>query len=447
MAYSIDDKRPAKIFISHSSVDHDFAKAVIDLLTAIGINQKGCIMCTSESGYGIKVGHDWVNDLFHCFKDYRTYVIIIHSSHLYSSPVSMNEMGAAWVEGCPIFSFLVNGFMESSLSGVLTGNHQGVLVGRKDISPDLDQLKDAVTELFGIESVNEEKWKDIKKDFIRKISSLPADKGFIKKSFDINKVELIHLHNNDIFEDNSKDEQQNVTWQSLLKVLAPALRTPHSENALREELSKAYPGITEDDITEIIDKLHSFGLAEAYTVSSEYEGISVAWTFTEEGRNAYERANNYHSEAIYQNRDKAQVEELMTYFSTYAMDEYIKEGPDYINDYLLISSDMWRGIIGSSAFQIFNPTLNQVLKEFYEIFSPATSHGECYIPANNRKYKLVQPAFGAVNKENEKTIRWLYKSKSVLVDKYNKFIEYIKKYYPEIDLKKTSEEFEQQCNS
>lgn len=82
---------------------------------------------------------DWVDELKRCFTDYITYVIFINSSHLYSSPVSMNEMGAAWVADCPVFSFLVNGFMEGAMAGVFTSNHQGVLVGRKDIAPDLDQ--------------------------------------------------------------------------------------------------------------------------------------------------------------------------------------------------------------------------------------------------------------------------------------------------------------------
>lgn len=91
MHYSESDKRPAKVFISHSSEDKTFAKALLNLLKTIGIDKKESVTCTSEEGYGIKIGRNWDKELKRCFTDYRVYVIIIHSSHLYVSPVSLNE--------------------------------------------------------------------------------------------------------------------------------------------------------------------------------------------------------------------------------------------------------------------------------------------------------------------------------------------------------------------
>ena len=445
MHYPSTDTRPARIFISHADEDNEFAKALITLLSAIGVDAKSSIVCTSESGLGVKIGRNWVDELKKSFTDYRTYVIIIHSSHLYSSPVSMNEMGAAWVLECPVFSFLVNGFMEGSMAGVFTSNHQGVLVGRKDIAPDVDQLRDDVIELFGLSAISDDIWDAVRAEFIKTITKLPADNGVVTDQFDINLVEHIHIHVDPLWGEAGMHEEKDIKWADILKAVEAALRRPHTETAIEESLKNAYPGIAGDDCKSIIDKLHQYGLAETRTVTTEYDGISVAWCFTKKGRDAYARAMNYHLQPLYQERDKAQVLELMTYFSTYAMDEFMKEGPDYVSDILLISSDVWKGIVGGSAFHIFNPSLLAVLKPFYELYFQMTGHGECYEAAGQNKYRLFQPDFGPVNKRDQKTIKWLYDNMPEMRKRYMAFIEYIKAQYPDIDLKITSERFFQDC--
>ena len=445
MAYSETDTRPARIFISHAEEDNEFAKALITLLSVIGIDAKSSIVCTSESGLGVKVGRNWVDELKKNFTDCRTYVIIIHSSHLYSSPVSMNEMGAAWVLECPVFSFLVKGFMEGSMAGVFTSNHQGVLVGRKDIAPDVDQLRDDVTEFFRLSPIQGDAWETARCEFIKTITLLPADNGVVTDQFDINLVEHIHIHVDSFWSEAEKHEEKDIKWADIIKAVETTLRRPHTETAIEESLKNAYPGIVGDDCKAIIDKLHQYGLAETQTVNTEYEGVSIAWCFTKKGRDAYARAMNYHLQPIYQERDKAQILELMTYFSTYAMDEYMKEGPDYISDIILISSDAWKGIVGGSAFQIFTPSLLAVLKPFYELFFQMTGHGECYETAGRDKYRLFQPDFGPVNKQDEKTIKWLYDNMPEMRKRYMTFIEYVKAQYPDIDLKITSERFFQDC--
>ena len=445
MAYSEIDTRPARIFISQADEDNEFANALIILLSALGIDAKSSIVCTSESGLGVKVGRNWVDELKKCFTEYRTYVIIIHSSHLYSSPVSMNEMGAAWVLECPVFSFLVNGFMEDSMAGVFTSNHQGVLVGRKDIAPDVDQLREDVAELFGLGAISDDAWEAVRGEFIKTITKLPADNGVVTDQFDINLVEHIHIHVDSLWGEVEKHEEKDIKWADILKAVESALRRPHTETAIEASLKSAYPDIAGDDCKTIIDKLHQYGLAETQTVTTEYDGVSVAWCFTQKGRDAYERAMNYHLQPLYQERDKAQVQELLSYFRTYAMDEYLKEGPDCVSDILLISSDVWKGIVGGSAFQIFNPSLLAVLKPFYELFFQMTGHGECYETVGRDKYRLFQPDFGPVNKRDQKTIKWLYDNMPEMRKRYMTFIEFIKAQYPDIDLKITSERFFQNC--
>lgn len=443
--YPESDKRQAKIFISHADEDWMFADALITLITAIGIDAKESIVCTSKSGLGFKVGKDWVAELKRCFTDFRIYVIIIHSSHYYSSVVCLNEMGAAWVIDCPIFSFLVNGFKEISMTGVLTSNHQCVLVGRKDIEPNIDQLKNEISTLFGLSDISEEDWKKARSKFVEDVTSLPADKGIVKELFDIDQIEHVHIQEITLWDSAGMKEELNIRWSDILKTVEQALRIPHTEEAIKEALRKDYPGIIDDDCKMIIDKLHQYGLAETYTVTSEYDGISVAWCFTEKGRDAYERTKNYHLQLIYQERDKTQIIELMNYFNTDAMDEYLKEGPEYVSDVLLLSADAWRDIIGSSTFQIFNPSLLEVLKLFYELFFKMMDHGECYVSAGDRRNRLVQKKFGLINEQYEDTIKWLYNNMAELRKRFNTFIGFIKTQYPDIYLRETNEHFMQVC--
>lgn len=76
-----------------------------------------------------------------------------------------------------------------------------------------------------------------------------------------------------------------------------------------------------------------------------------------------------------------------------------------------------------------------------------TDHGECYEPTNGDKYRLVQPMFGGVNKQNEETIRWLHDNMKELTNRYKTFIQYIKSHYSDIDLKETSMQFERDCKN
>lgn len=442
--YPSTDTRPPLIFISHSSADNGFARALIELLTAIGVDTKD-IVCTSEEGFGVSIGKEWPVELRNHFTNYRVFVIIIHSSHLYNSPVSMNEMGAAWVLDCPIFSFLVKGFFVSSMSGVLTQSHQCVLVGKKDISSDLDQLKDSVLSLFNIHIISDTDWVQIRERFIKTVDGLPPDKGIIKGVFDIHSFEQIHFDLDNPFVDRkTKHSEMEVSWADILKVVAPVLRTPHSEGGLVAALRDHFPGIMEDDVTAIIDKLRSFGLADVSVSTTDFDGVSEAWFFTEEGRNAYDRAMNYHKQPVFQQRDKNQVIELMSCFSTSVMDEYLREGPDYVGDLLLLSSVGWKDIVRGSAFQIYNPILRDTLEQLCDTFFELTDHGECYVSIPNRKYKLVRPGLGPVNKDYEEKIRLLDDLFPQLSVRYSAFIGYIKTHYPEIDLVELSKQFEKE---
>lgn len=84
-----------KIFISHSSKDAHYGKALVELLTSLGIAHDS-ITFTSDSAYGIPSGQNIFNWLKGRISE-RPFVIYLRSPSYYSSVACLNEMGAAWM--------------------------------------------------------------------------------------------------------------------------------------------------------------------------------------------------------------------------------------------------------------------------------------------------------------------------------------------------------------
>ncbi|MGH1444791.1 MAG: toll/interleukin-1 receptor domain-containing protein [Cognatishimia sp.] len=84
-----------KIFISHSSKDAVYGRALVELLTGVGIDHES-IVFTSDTSYGIPVGKNIFDWLKAQISD-RPFVIFLLSAEYYSSVACLNEMGAAWI--------------------------------------------------------------------------------------------------------------------------------------------------------------------------------------------------------------------------------------------------------------------------------------------------------------------------------------------------------------
>lgn len=84
-----------KIFISHSSKNQAYGRALVNLLTGVGVDHDSIIF-TSDTLYGIPVGENIFNWLKNQISE-RPFVIYLLSPDYYSSVACLNEMGAAWV--------------------------------------------------------------------------------------------------------------------------------------------------------------------------------------------------------------------------------------------------------------------------------------------------------------------------------------------------------------
>ncbi len=166
----IDKTLPYKIFISHSHEDADFAEALVDLLEYMGIKGRDKIFCSSVTEYGVPNSEDIIEYLRTLFETNRLFVILIHSSSYYESHVSLNEMGAAWALGTDFHSFLVKGFDFNKMDGVIDGKYASIKVDAEDAKARLNEFRDKVCSIFGIDKENDTRWERHRDQFIKRVT-------------------------------------------------------------------------------------------------------------------------------------------------------------------------------------------------------------------------------------------------------------------------------------
>lgn len=176
MADTQDYDLPPKIFISHSSKDIDFVAKIVAVLDDMGLDQTQ-VFCSSLPGYGIPVGKDIFDYLREQFREFRLHVIIVHSPNYYKSPVSLNEMGAAWVLRSNCTSFLLPGFGFDGMRGVVNQNAIAIKLDNNEaeLQDKLNQLYDMVVEEFGLRKKAAIIWEQKRDSFIRDVQALKVD--------------------------------------------------------------------------------------------------------------------------------------------------------------------------------------------------------------------------------------------------------------------------------
>ena len=99
-----------KIFISHSSKDHDLVHKFIDhvLILGLGVKREE-IFCTSVDGLGIKSGEDFKKAIHVELTNAKTVIQIITKNYK-TSEVCLNEMGAAWVMKSKVIPLVASPF-------------------------------------------------------------------------------------------------------------------------------------------------------------------------------------------------------------------------------------------------------------------------------------------------------------------------------------------------
>lgn len=143
--------RKFKLFLSHSSTDSPVIKAFIDFMYKIGLVPEDIIATCSPTNK-IAIREDIYDCLRNSLANEKIYMIYFLSDNYYSSPVCLNEMGAAWVRRLDGLSLLLSGFDFDDMQGVIGRNKVGIKLGICDdtTKASFNEFKKDLMRMFGI---------------------------------------------------------------------------------------------------------------------------------------------------------------------------------------------------------------------------------------------------------------------------------------------------------
>ncbi len=157
-----------RIFVSHSSKDKGYVELLIQLLESVGLDDSN-VLCTSVTGLGIPLSKNIFDYLRKEFLNANLHVIFIHSKNYYDSPVSLNEMVAAWLAKSKHTSILLPGFEYNEMSGVVNSDTIGIKIDGDiiEIKDRLNEFYDIISKDFNLNKKSQIKWEQIRDKFIK----------------------------------------------------------------------------------------------------------------------------------------------------------------------------------------------------------------------------------------------------------------------------------------
>lgn len=180
-----------KIFISHSSKDVDYVVQIVNLLDGMGLNQTH-VFCSSLPGYGIPIDTNIFDYLRNLFSEHDLHVIFVHSENYYNSPVSLNEMGAAWVLRNDVTSILLPGFGFEKMTGVVNGDSVSIKLDMPELEfkDKLNQLYDKIIKEFELTKKAGIIWEQKRDSFIREVQQISENNKNTVSDEDIKRLTL-----------------------------------------------------------------------------------------------------------------------------------------------------------------------------------------------------------------------------------------------------------------
>ena len=171
------DKRN-KVFISHSSSDAGYVKAIVGLLEDMGLGREE-IICSSVDIYKIPLGKNIFDYLAEQFQNYNLHVLFVLSENYYASVVCLNEMGAAWVLKQRYDAILLPGMRFEDVRGCIDKNQIGIKLDseEEELKYRLSELQKNMAEEFSKPTMDLSKWERKREEFLDKIKGLTAEEA------------------------------------------------------------------------------------------------------------------------------------------------------------------------------------------------------------------------------------------------------------------------------
>lgn len=165
-------KKPL-IFISHSSKNKTQVEMLVTLLRTLNLQDEN-IFCSSVPGYGIPVSMNIFDFLRSRFLEYDMYIIFVHSKEYYESPVSLNEMGAAWALKSSATSILLPGFDYADMRGVVDSRDIAIKLDsdKAEVRDKLNQMRRTIESEFGFNPIQDIIWEQARDKFIDDVNDL-----------------------------------------------------------------------------------------------------------------------------------------------------------------------------------------------------------------------------------------------------------------------------------
>lgn len=160
------NNRPPKIFISHNSKDADYAKALVNLLVSLGVNEEKDVFCSSLPGCGVKFGKNFIETIRDQYDKHDLIMLFIHSPRYYESHISLCEMGAAWIMRKEHRSFLTNDCKFEMLDALILPAETAFRAGQENTYHLLNDFKELIEKRFNLQPKSMNRWETIKNDFI-----------------------------------------------------------------------------------------------------------------------------------------------------------------------------------------------------------------------------------------------------------------------------------------
>lgn len=208
------------VFISHSSEDKDFVDALVDLLEAIGLDNSN-LFCSSVPDYWIGLSQDIFESLRKLFQEYELYVIFVQSPRYYKSPVSLNEMGAAWVLKNDCCSLLTKDMTREQMRGVVNGGTIYIKVDSGDASARMNELKERLSKRFGLAGISTTTWERKRDSFLRAVNAIKYEN--VEHDSSVNEVEIKELQLEKLRLD-VKERKQAIIRGNIIKGTKPGTR-------------------------------------------------------------------------------------------------------------------------------------------------------------------------------------------------------------------------------
>lgn len=167
----IKSSRTPMVFISHSSNDKEFVEALVTLLESMGFDNTN-LFCSSVPDYWIGLSQDIFESLRKLFHDHELYVIFVQSPRYFDSPVSLNEMGAAWVLKNDYCSILTKDMTREQMRGVVNGSTIFIKVDALEAPARMNELRKKLTEMFNLGPMSDTTWERKRNTFLKAVNGI-----------------------------------------------------------------------------------------------------------------------------------------------------------------------------------------------------------------------------------------------------------------------------------